>query len=365
MLSYWEQQSLVQYDCIVLGSGIVGLSAAINIRERFPHKRVLVLERGLLPAGASTRNAGFACIGSLTEILDDLQQMPEKDVVSLVQLRRKGLQLLRARIGDERMDYAERGSYELISDAELPALNEMDKVNAMLGSILPGPAFTLSEKRFGFNGVRAMVHNHFEGELHTGKMMRTLISLAAERGVEIKTGCEVTGFEEDADGVTVAVPGIMFKAAQLIVCTNAFTPKLIPGLDVEPGRGQVIVTGPIKNLPFKGIYHFDRGYYYFRELEGRILFGGGRNQDFEGEHTDQFGLSDRIQQNLEEKLRTLIIPGIPFTITHRWSGIMAFGRNKQPIIRRHSSRIFLAVRMGGMGIAIGSEAGRMVAAMID
>ena len=66
MLSYWEKQSLLQYDHIVLGSGIVGLSAAISLKERQPQARVLVLERALLPTGASTKNAGFACIGSLT-----------------------------------------------------------------------------------------------------------------------------------------------------------------------------------------------------------------------------------------------------------------------------------------------------------
>ena len=48
MLSYWEKQSLLHYDCILLGSGIVGLSAAVSIKERYPDKRLLVLERGWL-----------------------------------------------------------------------------------------------------------------------------------------------------------------------------------------------------------------------------------------------------------------------------------------------------------------------------
>lgn len=367
MLSFWEKQSLLAYDCIVIGSGIVGLSTAISLKEKYPKKRIAVLERGLLPVGASTRNAGFACIGSLTEILDDLAYMHSDDVVKLVQLRRKGLQLLRARIGDDRMHYRERGSYELISEAEIPALDQLDEVNSLLSHILPGPAFTMADDKLPKTGIvaRHLVENNFEGELNTGMMMRTLIDLTLERGIEIKTGCEVLGIDESPTAVTVRVAGgLSFTTPYLAVCTNAFTPALIPNLDIAPGRGQVLVTEPVKDLPFKGVYHFDKGYYYFRELQGRVLFGGGRNLDLLGEATTELELNAVIQADLEEKLRTIILPGREVAIEHRWSGIMAFGSTKEPLIKAHSARIFLAVRMGGMGIAIGSEAGRMLAAMI-
>lgn len=360
MLSYWEKESLLHYDVIILGSGIVGLSAAISIKEQEPGKRVLVLERGLLPTGASTKNAGFACIGSLTEILDDLTVMPPTEVVALVQMRLQGLRQLRHRIGDERMQYRERGSYELIGKAEQPALDRLDEVNDLLSGILPGPAFSVSDQHFGFHNVPAMVQNHFEGELHTGMMMRSLIDLAMEKGIEIKTGCHVTKLED----TKVYVEDFVFHASQVAICTNAFAKQLLPGLDVTPGRGQVLITSPVKDLPFKGIFHFHKGYYYFRELNGRVLFGGGRNLDFAGETTTEIALQARIQQDLEEKLHTLILPGRHFTIEDRWAGIMAFGPTKQPIIAQHGAHTFIAVRMGGMGIAIGSEVGRQLAAMM-
>ncbi len=66
-LSYWEQESFFKgIDVAVIGSGIVGLTAAIHLKTLEPHSRIVVLERGALPTGASTRNAGFACFGSLT-----------------------------------------------------------------------------------------------------------------------------------------------------------------------------------------------------------------------------------------------------------------------------------------------------------
>ena len=132
MLSFWEKDEFLNYDHIIVGAGIVGLSTAISIKENYPKARVLVLERGTFPTGASTKNAGFACFGSLTEILSDLKLMPEQEVFDLVKLRWEGLQLLRERVGDEALDYHNLGGYELMRSADMPALEEMNRVNALL-----------------------------------------------------------------------------------------------------------------------------------------------------------------------------------------------------------------------------------------
>jgi glycine/D-amino acid oxidase-like deaminating enzyme len=125
----------------------------------------------------------------------------------------------------------------------------------------------------------------------------------------------------------------------------------------------VLITDPIPGLPFKGVFHLEEGYYYFRELDGRVLLGGGRQLDFPGETSTEFRYNDRIQHELEEMLRHLILPGRPFTIADRWTGIMAFGSTKQPIVRAYTDNIILGVRMGGMGVAIGSLIGDRIATM--
>ncbi|PSL29908.1 NAD(P)/FAD-dependent oxidoreductase [Chitinophaga ginsengisoli] len=374
MLSYWEKQSLLQYDYIIAGSGIVGLSTAISLKDKLPAARVLVLESDILPTGASTKNAGFACIGSLTELLSDFSNMPREEVLGLLQMRRNGLQLLRRRIGDEAMQYREAGSYELIGMQEEHALAQLDSVNNVLRPLLGGDAFTLASDKidgFGFNKdfVRALIRNNYEGELHTGRMMRSLIDIAIARGVEIKTGCRVSHLEDLHTGVRVTVPTaegeeVGFMARRVAVCTNAFARQLLPELDLQPGRGQVLLTNVIPGLRFKGVFHMDEGYYYFRELDGRVLFGGGRNLDFEKETTTSFDLNPEIQQQLENRLHNIILPGQSFMITDRWTGIMAFGRTRQPLIRYHTHNIVLGVRMGGMGVAIGSAVGEQLSAFL-
>ena len=91
-VSFWEQESFYNnIDYAIIGSGIVGLSAAIELKSKFPKAKVVVLEKGFLPSGASTKNAGFACFGSPTETLDDLSIMSEKEVFSIVEKRWEGL----------------------------------------------------------------------------------------------------------------------------------------------------------------------------------------------------------------------------------------------------------------------------------
>ena len=78
-LSYWEKETYINHtDLLVVGAGIVGLSTAIHYKERFPSKKVTVIERGYLPTGASSKNAGFACIGSPSELLADLKSSSEE-----------------------------------------------------------------------------------------------------------------------------------------------------------------------------------------------------------------------------------------------------------------------------------------------
>ncbi len=73
-LSYWERDTFFSnVDIIIIGSGIVGLSAALCLKKRAPKLNIIILERGILPMGASSKNAGFACFGSPGELLEDLK----------------------------------------------------------------------------------------------------------------------------------------------------------------------------------------------------------------------------------------------------------------------------------------------------
>ncbi|WP_289037618.1 FAD-dependent oxidoreductase [uncultured Zobellia sp.] len=368
-LSYWEYKTwLTNIDFTIVGSGIVGLNCALRLRERFPKAKILILEKGFLPQGASTKNAGFACFGSISEILADLDIHSEQEVIELVAQRWKGIQKLRKNLGDKAMDFQVNGGHELFLDAaqELyqKCVQKQSEINALLHPIFKADAFHGSPNTFGFKGIKENYITHrFEGQLDTGKMMNGLLKMVQQAGITILNSITVEHFSADLSSVKIKTNRFEFSSKKMLIATNGFAPQLI-GEDVKPARAQVLITKPIENLPLKGTFHFDEGYYYFRNIDNRVLFGGGRNLDFKGEETDRFGNSQLIQAHLDKLLKEVILPETPFTIDHRWSGIMGTGMQKKPIVKQLSENVYCGVRLGGMGIAIGSTIGHNLADLI-
>lgn len=366
-LSYWEKQSYFgQVDLLIIGSGIVGLNAALSFKSRYPKAKVVVAERGLLPLGASTKNAGFACFGSVSELQDDLTKMSDNTVWETVKLRFTGLKRLKKLLGEKAMDYHQWGGFEVFDNkAEFEkCADSISPFNARISSAIRlKNTYSVVNKKIGASGLKGFtfcIKNQYEGQINTGRMMHALVNLAHKKGIIIVNGLEVgkindTGKETE----TFFKNGLVVKSKKVIVATNGFAKQLLPQLEVKPARAQVLVTSPIKNLKLKGTFHYQQGYYYFRNIDNRVLFGGGRNLDFKKEETTEFGLTDIIQHKLEGLLENNILPGKDYTIEHRWSGIMGVGSEKKPIIKHVSKNVVCAVRMGGMGVAIGSLVGEM------
>ncbi len=366
-LSYWEIKSwFTNVDYTIVGSGIVGLSTALRLRELHPKSNILILEKGILPNGASTKNAGFACFGSLSEIIDDLQNHTEQEVLDLVKKRWQGLQLLRNNFGDKHIGFKEFGGYEIFnSDEEFEnCFENKTKINQLLATIFKDDVFSFLDNNFGFKKVKSKIaFNKFEGQIDTSLMMQNLLEKVRKKNIRIINGIEVTKITDQSKVTLELNKEFTFNCNKVFVATNGFANTLL-NEKIKPARAQVIVTKPIKNLHIKGTFHLDKGYYYFRNIDNRILFGGGRNLDFKTEETTEFGQTKIIQNKLEELLKTVILPNTKFKIEHRWSGIMGIGNQKKTIIKQVSNNVFCGIRLGGMGIAIGSIVGKELAELI-
>ena len=364
--SYWElKQYFSLFDIIIIGSGIVGLSTALSCRKKNKKARILILERGMIPDGASSKNAGFACFGSVSELVDDLGKMNETVVWETVKMRWKGLKILRNRIGDRNMDYQQYGGFELF-DSEQSYLNHRDMskdLNKKMFECLGikncySPAML---KSMPFARIKGVLRNRYEGQIDTGLMMQSLISLVHKNDILILNGIRVLSVNDLKNSVELETAQGVFKAGKVIVATNGFASELLNLKQVKPARAQVLITKPIKNLAIKGSFHYQQGYYYFRNIHNQVLFGGGRNLEPEVETTSVNGLNHNIQRQLDNLLKTMILPSTRYEVANRWSGIMGIGDEKKPIIRRVSKNVLAAVRMGGMGIAIGSLVGENAA----
>ena len=255
----------------------------------------------MLPQGASTKNAGFACFGSLSEILDDLRSHSEEEVIQLVKKRFDGLKLLRQTLGDTAINFQQLGGYELFSEDDKDlfesCLSNKNTVNKLLKPIFRDDVFSLKDNIFNFKNIKEYyIFNQFEGQIDTGNMMEALLQKAQSQGIKILNNSSVESFSEDQNSVKIKTNQFELSSSKLFIATNGFAFQLL-NEQVKPARAQILITKPIDNLNIKGTFHLEKGYYYFRNIDNRILLGGGRNLDFKTEETAQFGETEIIQNN--------------------------------------------------------------------
>jgi len=366
--SFWEIDFLnKQSDIIILGAGISGISTAISLREKHPELTVSVLERSGFSLGASTKNAGFACFGSPSEVLEDIRNMGEVLTIDLIKMRWKGLELLCQRIQAKLMDYKNDAGFEVFGHSDDEAYNRcieaIPYLNNLIGDALALDNIYSVSSEINMPGfLQNGICNKYEGSLHPVKMMRCLYQKAVEAGVNFFFGLNIESIDKVRKRLVIQGGEIPYK--MLCICTNGFASQLCPELEVTPARNQVLITKPVNNFNLKGCYHFDHGYYYFRSYENRILLGGGRNLSPDIETTDEFGQTELIQSRLIDFLDR-INPGLSSQVDYRWSGILGVGPKRFPICKWIESDILVGVRLGGMGVAIGSYLGETLAEMIS
>jgi glycine/D-amino acid oxidase-like deaminating enzyme len=295
--------------------------------------------------------------------------MPEEKVWETVAKRWNGLQNLRSVIGDENLELEVNGSWDLIlpnETSQVPNINDQldylnNNIERITGEKNVYSEDSLASTRFGFKNLSTSYFNRLEGQINTGKMITRFHQLATEKGILCLFGISVEALQTNLYNVGIQTSIGYMKSKHVLICTNGFAQQFLPGRDILPARAQVLVTTPIEELQVKGTFHYQQGYYYFRNVEDRILLGGGRNLDFEGETTTEMITTEQITAALTHLLETVIIPGKSYGIEYHWSGIMGVGQTKSPIIELIDPKIGIGVRMGGMGVAIGSLVGKELA----
>jgi glycine/D-amino acid oxidase-like deaminating enzyme len=295
-----------------------------------------------------------------------------EETLEIVKMRFEGIEKIKNTFSAKQIDLDNCGGYELIN-RDYKYFEVLDEKIAWLNALLKN--ITEKEHTFvrkdelisekGLIGFDAMIENTLESGIHSGKLVSALIQKVQANGVSILNGIEVKNWERNLDGIQVYThQQIRFTANQIILCTNAFGNAISSQLNITPARGQVIVTSEIPNLKLKGTFHFDEGFYYFRNLDGKILIGGARNEDFEGERTTDISGSELIKTKLIEFLHQHVDPAYQFTIENHWSGIMGFTENKKPLLTKLDDNVYAVIACNGMGVALTPIMGEKAADML-
>jgi glycine/D-amino acid oxidase-like deaminating enzyme len=358
--SYWELQSYrYEADLVIIGGGITGLSTAIEVAQVNPSLDIVVLEALALGNLASTRNAGFACFGSVGELIDDLKVLDRDQVAGLVAMRYEGLQRLDERLGEGHIQWS--GGMEVYrSDGleggkclgAIPDINDLVRHATGLED-----TFSAAEHQLDTAWINPLsCLNRYEGKLNPVQMMQRLKDVAKELGVRVFTGQTVSSI--DVARHAVIANGQPWSYGQLAICNNALAADFVD-LDVKPVPNVVgyMYKPPIR--PLRAAYHLDRGYFYLRTTdEGALLVGGGRHQ------VDQTApLQEQIvamQGVLADVLR-LVTEDDSAVYDGYWHGYLGVGQERLPLIGSLHTDVYYGVRLGGMGVAIGSYLGHKLA----
>ncbi len=369
-LSIWEKESFYfQSDVLLVGAGLTGLLSAIFLKQKSPSSIVRIIEKGIYPNGASVKNAGFACFGSVSEILDDLESEGEDKAYSRVIKRYKGLELLQKVISPSLFDWQTNGAYEIFTapekDLQSKCFDAIDSINSQLKPSFGPELFVKNSTNFSMSCLPESIFTAKEASINTGKLIKSLLSKARELGVEINLGTELLDYQKSGDQWIITSTQGSFKTQKLVFATNGFSKQYLD-LNIEPGRGQVLLTSPIPSLKLLGNYHLHKGYFYFRNFNGRVLLGGGRHLERERENTLDQNTTESMQEVLENLLKNTILPNVGFKISERWAGTMAFGPNneKEIINKDMGNGLFVTARFGGMGLALSSYEAEIMALKI-
>lgn len=369
--SYWERETFLEnYDVVVVGAGIAGLSTAIELKKKRPEFRIAVLERSWLSDGASSKNAGFACFGSISEFLDDMKDMSFDDVVSLATRRFRGIEKLVKEYSEEVLKLEWNGGHEVFFQEDESSFKEccafVDRFNdAFERTLNIRPYTVLTGQEFqGITNLVGVISNKYEGGLNTGAMLNAIRNRALSIGIVIFNGVEVCGYSSLQNEVVVESSEGIWKANRVAFCTSSFHSEWFEDLHMSSKRNQVVVTKPIANLQLNGTFHHHKGFNYFRNIDGRILMGGMRHQFPNTESTSFQGNTDEVVSVLTNFLQHKIHTRSEVEIDIAWSGILGVGKDERSIVTQVEENVFVGARLGGIGVAIGSLVGQELAELI-
>ena len=356
-------------DVIVVGGGVTGTSIAWRLAES--GRRVLLLEQRGICSGASGRNGGMTGAGSSMHA----SARTGRAVYAMTSANLRALQSLPDEMGRD-FELRMTGTMDIVTTPEQWAHLE----HAVRTEREVGIAIELVDRDAAREIMPALTtdilgaaYARDRGHLWPFALVAGMADAATRHGAEIRTGTRVSNLARSGDRVSgVVAGGETILAEEVVLATNAWTPRLLPDLPrgaIVPARGQILVTQPLPPLlacPFGT--NFDKE--YGRQTPGgQILCGGFRRLDEnEGLGTYREETTIPVLAGIAGCL-TGLFPSLPGTarVVRAWAGIMGFTADGLPLIGRYDATPGLTVAAGfnGGGFSWGVIVGRVIARLLN
>jgi gamma-glutamylputrescine oxidase len=331
-------------DVAVIGGGVTGSSCALTLAQR--GVRVRLYEQREIAGGASGRNGGFALRGAAAPYDEACRDLGADRARAVMKLTERSLDRMEDLAGDA---FRRVGSLRLaVDDDEREALRR--EHDALREDGFAVDWFAELDSPLDRLYCGAILHPR-DGALQPARWVRRLAAHAAAAGADLREGERISVEEAAAD------------ADSVVVACDGYIRSLLPELPVQPIRGQVLATEPLRERVYERPHYARHGYDYWQQLpDGRLVIGGNRDASLATEETDVEEPNALIQARLDALVETLV--GYRPRVTDRWAGIWGATPDRVPVVGEVRDGVWVAGGYSGHGNALGLACGELVARAI-
>lgn len=365
----------IRADLAIIGGGFTGISTAYHFSQRYPNKRVVVLEAKSLANGASGRNGGlmlnWLAVGG--DYGDEL-------TARIYRTTHAAIQMIRDLIAEHQLSVSCRadGTMTIFTNAQrAEAAHAEAEYLQTLGipeQFLDSAALA---QKMRMRGAHGALFDPNSGQINGAQLVRSLRPVLLARGVEIYEGTPVTKIREGSE-ITLTTPNGEVRAQAIVIATNGYTGKLGYFRDaLFPLHSHVFASAPLTpeqqaQIGWGQIAGFsddmDRISYGALTSEGQIVFGGGSNQSYAylyNSRTAYPGTPERAARSFEAMRQTLgdyLPESRALAVAHRWTGTLGITLNRQALmgVRGDDHNIYYAIGYCGHGVTLANLAGKVL-----
>jgi len=357
-ISIWQanqNQPVRDVDFLIVGAGLVGCAAAVFAARA--GREVIITETRDIALGASGRNAGFMITGPDTYYHHAIERYGHDRTRELWKLSEHTHAFWRSIAAQDSSVHLEQSGSFLLAESAEEAQDLEQAARALQADGIPVIYHTSDP----FNrGYYAAIEQPWDCAVQPYELAQAIFKVS---GAELVTNNELYAIEQTApDCVTVYTHRVIFRARHVLLCANAYSPRIDPYFvgKVIPTRAQCLVTQPLKAPVMRGCGYSDYGYMYYRmTFDNRLLIGGGR-KNFKVQENDT--TDDRITHEVQGTLDAYLqkhfadVAALNPTIERRWAGIMGFTVDGLPLVGTLPNRpnVGFAVGFHGHGLAMGA-----------
>lgn len=342
-------RSTLAVDLAIIGGGVVGASLAYLARLKRPDIKIVVIDSGNIGGGASGRGGGFVLRGIHT-YYDSCVKQYGRDVARYIYgMGERNQELMRSFMHDamaeSNIEYDPCGSYLLASSLE--ELEELARASDLMNE--DNFSVELVKRDPLDRGFCGALHNKGDFGINPVKLVRCL--LAASQA----TLLEENAVRKIEDGL-ISASRRNVSAERIVIATNAYSTSVDPYFEgkLQPARGQMIATAPLKKKVVEALCYANYGWEYFRQLPDRRLVVGGCRQLFlADEMVAEDAVTKPVQTALEHYFKDHFPELAGTAIDYRWSGTIAFTNDGLPLLGAlpgHSDSVYFAVGCNGHGL---------------